>query len=111
MALHVAVKGISSTQRSACRKHAELKKQARMENEEVVYDLLNYLEGELEETTDPMRRAELEGQLRDVEASLPDLLPLPTATVYEDDSGADVKRWGNITSVNSLVGRKCAACL
>ena len=102
MALHVAVKGISSTQRPAWNKHAKVKKQARMENEEMVYDLLSYLEDELEEVTDPMRRAELEGQLRDVEASLPDLLLLPTATGFEDDGEADVKRWEDITSVNSL---------
>ena len=62
-----------------------------MENEKMVYELLSYLEDELEEVTDPIRRAELEGQLRDVEASLPDLLLLPTATGFEDDGEADVK--------------------
>ena len=102
MALHVAVKGISSNQRPAWNKRAKVKKQARIENEEMVYDLLGYLEDELEVETDPTRRTELENQLRDVEASLPDLLLLPTTTEFEDDGEDDVKRWEDITSVNSL---------
>ena len=102
MALHVAVKGISSNQRPAWNKRAKVKKQARMENEEMVCDLLGYLEDELEAETDPVKRAELESQLRDVEESLPDLLLLPTPTAFEDDGEADVKRWEDITSVNSL---------
>lgn len=102
MALHVAVKGISSHQRPAWKKRAKLKQQARMENEEMVYDLLCYLEEELEVETNPVKRTELESQLRDVEASLPDLLLLPTTTEFEDDGEADVKRWEDITSVNSL---------
>ena len=61
MALHVTVKGISSTQRPACHKHAKLKKQARMENEKMVYGLLNYLEDELEEVTEPMRESGVGG--------------------------------------------------
>lgn len=102
MALHVAVKGISSNQRPAWNKRAKLKKQAQMENEEMVYDFLGYFEDELEAETDPVKRAELESQLRDVEESLPDLLLLPTPTAFEDDGEADVKRWEDITSVNSL---------
>jgi DNA polymerase gamma 1 len=102
MALHVAVKGISSHQRPAWNKRAKLKQQARMENKEMVYDLLSSLEDALEEETDSVRRADLESQLRDVEASLPDLLLLPTPTEFEDDGEADVKRWEDITSVNSL---------
>jgi len=102
MALHVAVNGISSHQRPAWNKRAKVKKQARMENEEMVYDLLSYLEDELEVETDSGRRADLESQLREVGASLPDLLLLPTPTEFEDDGEADVKRWEDITSVNSL---------
>jgi DNA polymerase gamma 1 len=102
MALHVAVKGISSNQRPAWNKRAKVKKQARMESEGMVYDLLSYLEDELEVETNPVRRADLESQLRDVEESLPDLLLLPTPTGFEDDGEADVKRWEDITSINSL---------
>ena len=102
MALHVAVKGISSNQRPAWNKRAKVKKQAQMENKGMVYDLLSYLEDELEAETDPVRTAELESQLRDVEDCLPDLLLLPTPTIFEDDGEADVKRWEDITSVNSL---------
>ena len=102
MALHVAVKGISSNQRPAWNKRAKVKKEARIENEEMVYDLLSYLEDELEVEADPVRKAELESQLRDVEESLPDLLLLPTPIGFEDDGEADVKRWEDITSINSL---------
>jgi DNA polymerase gamma 1 len=102
MALHVAVKGISSNQRPAWNKRAKLKNQARMENKEMVYDLLSFLEDELEVEMDTVRRAELESQLRDVEECLPDLLLLPTPTGFEDDGEANVKRWEDITSINSL---------
>lgn len=100
MSLHIAVKGISSGQRPAWMSHRKIKREIserRREAIETVRALLR--ETELEEDLDETCQAELLELKADLEESLPELL---------DDSGyppseeAGVKRWEDITAVNSL---------
>ncbi|KAI0659928.1 gamma DNA-directed DNA polymerase [Cubamyces menziesii] len=103
MALHVAVKGISSHQRPAWmqyRKSKEKAKEQRDEAIETVYELLREAEERLERETDPERKADLERVMREMEESLPSL----QAATYTAEPEEDIteKRWEDLTSANSL---------
>ena len=104
MALHIAVKGISSHQRPAWNKYRKSKEQEqeqRAEAIEAVYDLLQQAEERLATETDPEQRAEIERLMREMEESLP---TLQAASLEEVDSDEDLseKRWEDLTSANSL---------
>lgn len=103
MALHIAVKGISSHQRPAWIKHRKSKEkeqQQRSEAIETVYDLLREAEERLQNETDPQARADLERVMREMEESLPTLQAAHLMPELEED--ITEKRWEDLTSANSL---------
>lgn len=100
MALHVAVKGISSHQRPAWMKHRKDKVKEKQQKEEAVsavYELLR--ESQLREETeaDAAKKEEFRRLRQEMEESLPQLQA-------DDNHDADItsKRWEDITSANSL---------
>ncbi|KAI0628651.1 gamma DNA-directed DNA polymerase [Trametes polyzona] len=103
MALHVAVKGISSHQRPAWMKYRKSKEKAEEQREEAiatVYELLREAEERLQNETDPERRADLERVMREMEESLPTLQA--TSYALEPEEEIVEKRWEDLTSANSL---------
>ncbi|OJT07668.1 DNA polymerase gamma, mitochondrial [Trametes pubescens] len=103
MALHIAVKGISSHQRPAWIKHRKSKEKAEEQREEAietVYALLREAEERLRDETDPGARADLERVMREMEESLPTLQAAVLAPEPEED--ITEKRWEDLTSANSL---------
>ena len=100
MALHVAVKGISSHQRPAWKKHRktrETEEERRVEAIEAVENLLRESGVLDQEGVDETKREELRKLRSDLEESLP-LLQADEASVDEASS----KRWEDLTSGNSL---------
>ncbi|OSD05058.1 gamma DNA-directed DNA polymerase [Trametes coccinea BRFM310] len=103
MALHVAVKGISSHQRPAWMKYRKSKEKAleqRDEAIETVYELMREAEERLQNESDPERRADLERVMREMEESLPSLQAASLAAEPVED--LTEKRWEDLTSANSL---------
>ena len=101
MALHVAVKGISSHQRPAWMSYRKSKKElAEMKEEslEVVMDLVEETEGKTQKETDYTKKAQLQRLKKDLEDSLPQLENVMDDADPDDSS----KRWEDITSANSL---------
>ena len=92
MALHVAVKGISSHQRPAWKKHRKTKE----EEEERLVEAIEVVENALQEGLDEKKEG-LRKLRSDMEESLP-LLQADEAGVEEVSS----KRWEDLTSGNSL---------
>ena len=100
MALHVAVKGISSHQRPAWKEHRKTKEkeeERRIEAIEAVENLLQKNEAMDQEGVDEVKREELRKRRLDMEESLP-LLQADEA----DTDEASSKRWEDLTSANSL---------
>lgn len=103
MALHIAVKGISSHQRPAWmqyRKSKEKAEQQRGEAIETVHELMREAEERLVKESDPDRRADIERLMREMEESLPALQE--TNYALEPDEELTEKRWEDLTSANSL---------
>lgn len=104
MALHVAVKGISSHQRPAWMKYRKLKQteqQQQQEARETVMDLLEDYDQKHSDEVDGVKKEELRRLRQEMEESLPGLHDA------EADGGAtevdlSSKRWEDLTSANSL---------
>ncbi|KAF4572657.1 DNA-directed DNA polymerase gamma mip1 [Pleurotus pulmonarius] len=97
MALHVAVKGISSNQRPAWVKHKKSKETEQTQKEEAQETLMEMLakfDDELQAPRDTKRESELQQLRAEISESL-------WASV-EADGETDSKRWEDITSANSL---------
>ncbi|KAG1748455.1 DNA polymerase family A-domain-containing protein [Suillus paluster] len=102
MALHVAVKGISSHQRPAWMKHRKSKETQqvrRAEAVEAVIGLMRDAEFKHDQEVDEIKREELRRLCADLEESLPQLEAAGTDAVEADLSS---KRWEDLTSANSL---------
>ncbi|KAF9812850.1 hypothetical protein IEO21_05950 [Rhodonia placenta] len=103
MALHIAVKGISSHQRPAWIKYRKSKEQVQEQKEETI-DMVLELMREADEVrqaeTDPAKKAELGRLLHEMEESLPQLQA--EALVEPDEEELSTKRWEELTSANSL---------
>ncbi|KAG2055926.1 hypothetical protein BDR06DRAFT_953305, partial [Suillus hirtellus] len=102
MALHVAVKGISSHQRPAWMKHRkskETQKVHRAEAVEAVVELMRNTEFKYDREDDETKREELRRLRADLEESLPQLEAADADAVEADLSS---KRWEDLTSANSL---------
>jgi DNA polymerase gamma 1 len=100
MALHIAVKGISSHQRPAWKKHRKKKREEeerRVEAIEAVENLLQNNQVLDQEGIDEKKKEELRRLRSDMEESLP-LLQADEADIEEASS----KRWEDLTSANSL---------
>lgn len=104
MALHVAVKGISSHQRPAWVTHRKSKEKARERREETVeavVELINDVGLKHSQESDLVKREELRRRRQEMEESLAQLQdgdPDSGTTEAEMTS----KRWEDITSANSL---------
>jgi DNA polymerase gamma 1 len=99
MALHVAVRGISSHQRPAWVRHRRKQQKAQERREEAVEaveDLLRDVKRRQANEDDDGLREELRRIRLEMEESLPQL------QADEDTSESDAKRWENLTSANSL---------
>ncbi|KAI0319735.1 DNA polymerase family A-domain-containing protein [Amylostereum chailletii] len=104
MALHVAVKGISSHQRPAWMKYRKSKLKEREQKEEAyeaVVDLLRDMELQHGQEIDEEKRERLVLLRESMQESLPELLTGDDA-LTEDDGELASKRWEDITSANSL---------
>lgn len=102
MALHVAVKGISSHQRPAWMKHRKSKEQAQEQREEAVDAVLQLMREAEEQQGDEMdaaKKEELRRLRQEMEESLPQLQQGDSIEVEADLTS---KRWEDITSANSL---------
>jgi len=100
MALHVAVKGISSHQRPAWKKHRKTKEkeeERRAEAIEAVENLLQDSEVLDSEGIDETKKEEL----RKLRSEMEESLPLLRADEVDIDE-ASSKRWEDLTSANSL---------
>ena len=100
MALHVAVKGISSHQRPAWMQYRKNKAQEKMQKDEAVDAVLKLMEEtelQQEMEVDAEKKEELRHLRLAMEESLPQLLS-------DDEGQAELssKRWEEITSANSL---------
>ncbi|KAG6892410.1 hypothetical protein C0992_000559, partial [Termitomyces sp. T32_za158] len=101
MALHVAVKGISSHQRPAWvkyRKSKETEVEQKEEAVEAILELMSVVEKRMMEEADAAKKEELRCLHQDMEDSLPSLIneELPSETEVA------AKRWEELTSANSL---------
>jgi DNA polymerase gamma 1 len=102
MALHVAVKGISSHQRPAWmkyRKSKETQQVRRAEAVEAVVELMRDAELKHDGEVDEIKREELRRLRADLEESLPQL---EAADVDAEEADLSSKRWEDLTSANSL---------
>ncbi|KAH8103142.1 DNA polymerase family A-domain-containing protein [Cristinia sonorae] len=102
MALHVAVKGISSHQRPAWNKYRKLKAQElEQKNEAVdaVLELMRATELKQEEAPDALERERLKLLRQEMEESLPQL---QADDSLEAEADLTSKRWEDLTSANSL---------
>lgn len=123
MALHVAVKGISSHQRPAWMKHRKNKddaKERKSEAFEAVLHLMDDVQTQLVEEVNEEKKSQLQRLLDDLQQSLPGLEAslAPAAGQTADNAAYDAtapsldeedspestqKRWEDLTSANSLV--------
>lgn len=103
MALHVAVKGISSHQRPAWmkyRKSKETEVEQKEEAVEAVVELMKMVDQRRTEELDAEKQDELRRLRQDMEESLPSLQD--GADVETAEAEMTSKRWEDITSANSL---------
>ncbi|KAH9916034.1 gamma DNA-directed DNA polymerase [Fomitopsis serialis] len=103
MALHVAVKGISSHQRPAWAKYRKTKEKAQQQKEEAieaVLELMRQAEERRLSETDPAKVEELGRLLHDLEEGLPSLQAEEFEEAEEDEMSC--QRWEDLTSANSL---------
>ncbi|KAI0690498.1 gamma DNA-directed DNA polymerase [Cerioporus squamosus] len=110
MALHVAVKGISSHQRPAWMKYRKSKEQEQEQREEAietVYNLMQEAEERLQQETDPERKLHIERLAREMEESLPSL---QAGLQPVETDGDAVERWEDLTSANSLADVAALHC-
>ncbi|KAG6861646.1 hypothetical protein C0995_013648 [Termitomyces sp. Mi166 len=102
MALHVAVKGISSHQRPAWMKYRKSKEtQVEQEEEavEAIVELMSAVEKRMMEEVDLVKKEELRRLYQDMEDSLPSLI---NKEELPSEAEVAVKRWEELTSANSL---------
>ncbi|KAG6850420.1 hypothetical protein H0H93_013645 [Arthromyces matolae] len=102
MALHVAVKGISSHQRPAWMKYRKSKEEQVEQKEEAVdaiIDLIAVVQARMTEEVDPAKKEQLRHLRQDMEDSLPFLVNEEEPQTETEDA---VKRWEELTSANSL---------
>ncbi|TFY78611.1 hypothetical protein EWM64_g5396, partial [Hericium alpestre] len=102
MALHVAVKGISSHQRPAWMKYRKSKVKEREQKEEayeVIVELLREMDSRPEQEVGA-KREEMLKLKQALEEGLPQLLE--GAEEEEEEADVSSKRWEDITSANSL---------
>ncbi|KAI0078596.1 gamma DNA-directed DNA polymerase [Panus rudis PR-1116 ss-1] len=102
MALHVAVKGISSHQRPAWMKYRKSKEKQQEQKAEAVDAVLELMrENELKQQSeeDISKKEELRRLRQEMEESLPQLQADDT---LENEAELSSKRWEEITSANSL---------
>ena len=102
MALHVAVKGISSHQRPAWMKYRKSKEKQqvrRAEAVEAVVELMRDAELKHDGEVDEFKREELRRLRADLEEGLPQL---EAADVDAEEADLSSKRWEDLTSANSL---------
>ncbi|TFY65826.1 hypothetical protein EVG20_g5266 [Dentipellis fragilis] len=105
MALHVAVKGISSHQRPAWMKYRKSKVKEREQKEEAfeaVVELLRETERRQVTEVDATKQEELKKLRQAMEESLPQLLEVEGDGSVEAEADISSKRWEDITSANSL---------
>jgi DNA polymerase gamma 1 len=110
MALHVAIRGISSHQRPAWTKHRKRKTEAKERTREALEGLLWTLDNQIVAETDLERRAELEKQ-RD-ELLDGSVEAFAVSEEPEDDAsgaGCASERWEDITAAKLSRGRRAAA--
>jgi DNA polymerase gamma 1 len=103
MALHVAVKGISSHQRPAWMKYRKSKETAVEQKEEAVeavVELMKQVDQREAVELDVVKKEELRRLRQDMEESLPSLQD--GADVETVEAEMTSKRWEDITSANSL---------
>ncbi|KAG8936694.1 DNA-directed DNA polymerase gamma mip1 [Tulasnella sp. 418] len=101
MALHVAVKGISSHQRPAWMNHKKAKikaKERSLQSVEAVLDFMKETEVEEQSEHDSAKREQLRRMKSDMEESLPLLLQ----SSEEEGLEGSGRRWEDITSANAL---------
>ncbi|KAH9917109.1 gamma DNA-directed DNA polymerase [Epithele typhae] len=104
MALHVAVKGISSHQRPAWKKYRKSKDEARAQLDEAVdavYDHIQEADERLEVETDPIKRADMERLKRRLSEGLESSQTTVDTDLNMEEEGAE-KRWEALASANSL---------
>ncbi|KAG5732740.1 hypothetical protein E4T56_gene16724 [Termitomyces sp. T112] len=102
MALHVAVKGISSHQRPAWmkyRKSKETQVEQKEEAVEAIIELMSAVEKRMMEEVDSVKKEELRRLRQDMEDSLPSLI---NEEELPSEAEVAVKRWEELTSANSL---------
>lgn len=100
MALHIAVKGISSHQRPAWKEHRKTKEEEEERRVEAIEAVENLLQNDQvlnQEGIDEKKKEELRKLRSDMEESLP-LLQADEIDIDEASS----KRWEDLTSANSL---------
>ncbi|GLB35454.1 putative DNA polymerase A domain [Lyophyllum shimeji] len=103
MALHVAVKGISSHQRPAWmkyRKSKETRAEQKEEAVEAIVELMDAVERRQMEELDDVKKEDLRRLRQDMEDSLPSLISDEDTETAEADLSS--KRWEDLTSANSL---------
>ena len=103
MALHVAVKGISSHQRPAWmkyRKSKETEQEQQSEAVETIVELIEAIDKQNSEEPDSEKKEELRRLRQEMEDSLPSLIVGPDSETAEAEMSS--KRWEDITSANSL---------
>ena len=105
MALHVAVTGISSHQRSEWTKYRKSKKsqlEQQEETMEVIQNIIHQVREQENEEQDIPKRGEL-GRVREqISQSMADFSQSISTLIEEDTEAAQEKRWEELTSANSL---------
>lgn len=102
MALHVAVKGISSHQRPAWNKYRKQKEEAQEQKDEAVDAILQLMqetEQQQEEEVDVAKKEQLRRLKQEMEESLPQL---QVEDSLETEAELSSKRWEELTCANSL---------
>lgn len=105
MALHVAVKGISSNQRPAWMQYRKLKREAeeqREETVEAVVEMIQEVEERHSKEEDTAKREELKRLRQEMEDSLPTLQGNDNGDIDATETEVSAKRWEDLTSANSL---------
>lgn len=105
MALHVAVKGISSHQRPAWmkyRKNKETELEQKEEAVEAVVELMEVVDKRHSEELDIVKKEELRRLRQEMEDSLPSLQGVDGDDVDAAEAEMSSKRWEDLTSANSL---------
>lgn len=105
MALHVAVKGISSNQRPAWMKHRKSKEKAREQREETLEAVIGMIH-EVERRTAMEDNLEKKEEFRRLKQAMEESLPVLQDSGGDietaDDADISVKKWEDLTSANSL---------